>query len=128
MKKKASMTVAAAAVVTFLVACSSSSSGGSSDVPACKGNTGASGPGSAACSSCLQSNCGSQIASEQGACGAYNSCYEACDCSNLTCLTDCQSRIDSACQSPYGAVTTCLSQNCQMQCAVTVIVGEGGTD
>ncbi len=120
--------VAGAAVVSLLVACSSSSSGGGTgSVPSCQG-PGATGPGSAACASCLQSSCGSQLSSEISSCGAYNGCFEACQCSDTNCIMGCfATKVDSTCQSPFGPFTMCLSQSCGSQCVVTT-TPEGGTD
>lgn len=129
MKMPTMFAVAGAAVVSLLVACSSSSSssGGTGSVPSCQGAAGSTGPGSSACSSCLQSSCGSQLSSYLSSCSAYNGCYEACQCSDTNCIAGCLSKIDSTCQSPFGSFAMCLSQSCASQCMVTVPI-EGGTD
>jgi hypothetical protein len=117
---------AAVSAVAVLVACSSSSSGGGSSVPTCQGATGTMGAGSSACSSCLQSSCGSQISSVESSCGAYLTCYQGCQCSDLSCLEGCLSKIDSTCQNPEESLATCLTQSCSSQCTTTT-VSDGGT-
>jgi len=127
MKMSCWLTTAIPAAVALLIACSSSSSGAGSGVPSCQGATGTTGAGSAACSSCLQSSCGSQISSVKSSCGAYITCYEGCQCSDLSCVGGCLSDIDSACETPEESLTTCLSQNCASQCNTTTTVSDGGT-
>jgi hypothetical protein len=106
------------AAITVLAACSSSSSG-SSSVPTCKGATQTTGAGSAACTSCTQSSCASQISAVETSCSAYVTCYEGCQCSDLTCLEGCLSKIDSTCENADGPLTSCLSQSCAAPCGMT---------
>lgn len=116
--------IAAAALVA---ACSSSSSsGGSSGYPTCQGATGSTGPGSSACSSCVESNCGSDVSSVESACGAYLSCYEGCQCSDLSCIENCESKITGNCSSAETPLSTCLSQHCASQCSGETM-SDGGT-
>jgi hypothetical protein len=105
-------------IVISVVACSSSSDngGGGAMAPTCQGATGMTGPGSAACSACLQTNCGSQLSSAQSACGAYITCYSGCQCSDFNCITGCLSKIDGPCANAEGPLTMCLDQNCSSQC------------
>lgn len=108
-------------------ACSSSSGGGSkSNAPSCQGATGQTGAGSAACSSCLQNSCGSQISAVESSCGAFVSCYEGCQCSDTMCITGCSSKIDSACMQAYGPLQNCLSQSCMTPCTSNDVVDGGG--
>jgi hypothetical protein len=111
-------TIAASVAFTLLVACSSSSSGGSpsSSFPSCSNPVGSTGPGTPACSSCLQGSCGSQSSSVETSCSGYLTCYEGCQCSDVACLEGCLSMIDSTCQGPYAQLTSCLTQNCASQC------------
>ena len=117
MKMRASFTAAALAVAVVIVGCSSSSGGGAPSTPTCKGGAGATGAGSTACNSCTQSSCGSQIAAIEGACSAFLSCYEACECTDLACLGNCQTSIDATCMSAYNPFVSCLTQSCASQCA-----------
>ncbi len=117
---------AASAAIAVLVACSSSSSGNSDSYPTCQGAKEPTGAGSSACSSCLQTGCGSQISSVETSCGAYLTCYQGCQCSDLACLQSCLSKIDGACQNAYGPFTTCLTQSCESQCTTTT-ASDGGT-
>jgi hypothetical protein len=108
----------ASAGFAVLVACSSSSGdNGASSAPICKGNAGATGPGSSACTSCTNSKCGSQLAALESACGAYVACYQDCECSDLTCIGGCTSNVNSSCEPSVSSVTTCLSQSCASECA-----------
>ncbi len=129
MKKRLFATVVAAAwaAVALLVACSSSSSGSVSTYPRCLGATGSTGAGSPACSSCLQSTCGSQSSSAQSSCSKYFACYEACQCSDLACLQECLPKVDSACRNDFDSLTSCLTQSCATQCT-TVTSFDSGAD
>jgi hypothetical protein len=121
------LSVALGFAVLGVGACSSSSSGGGkSGAPSCQGNTGQTGAGSPACSSCLQNNCGSQLSSVESACSAYVSCYEGCQCSDISCISGCAQKIDSTCQNAYGPLTSCLSQNCSTPCGTGPVDGGGG--
>jgi hypothetical protein len=120
MKVSAMFATALWAAIALGVGCSSSSgSGNNPSPPTCKGATGSAGPGSTACSSCTQGSCGSQIASVETACTAYVSCYSGCQCSDLTCISGCLSKIDSTCQNAYVPLASCLSQKCSSPCAGT---------
>jgi hypothetical protein len=107
-----------AVIVIAIVACSSSdnSNGGGASAPTCQGATGPTGPGSAACSSCLQSSCASQLSSVAIACGAYASCYQGCQCSDIMCIQGCLNKIDDACRNAEEPFAMCLSQSCPSQC------------
>jgi hypothetical protein len=63
-------------LVSLAVACSSSSNSGST-LPSCQGG-GGTGAGSAACNSCIQSNCGSDVSPVESDCTAYSSCGPQC--------------------------------------------------
>jgi hypothetical protein len=123
MKLSAIFAVAASGALSLVVACSSSSSGGGSP-PTCK-NPQAAGPGSAACNTCLESNCGSQLSAASSACSAYESCYAGCDCSDFTCIANCAAtKIDMTCQNGGSGLISCQSNMCSSQCTGTI----GGTD
>jgi hypothetical protein len=128
MKLSAIFAVVASGALSVVIACSSSSSGGSSSLPQCQGMTGSTGPGSAACNSCLQSNCGSQVSTASGACSAYNSCYSSCQCMDINCLTNCfATKVDANCANGGGtALATCQMNNCSSQCNITVTIGDSG--
>jgi hypothetical protein len=70
--------------------------------------------------------CGSQIAALEGACGAFVSCYEGCDCSDYMCIGGCQAKIDSTCTNAYNPFTSCLIQSCTSQCASATTGPDGG--
>jgi hypothetical protein len=118
MKVSTLLAAVTAAISIFAVACSSSSSSGSgsSSYPTCQGATGTSGAGSTACSSCVESHCGSQVSAVESTCSAYLSCYQGCQCSDATCLEGCVSKMDSACQNADGPLASCITQNCSSQC------------
>jgi hypothetical protein len=127
MKRSAIFAVIASGALSIVVACSSSSGGSSSGPPSCQGATGTTGAGTSACNSCLESNCGSQISSVEGACSAFVSCYSGCQCTDSQCLLNCVTmKIDSTCQNSYGPLQTCQSNNCSMACAQTTIPTDGG--
>ena len=105
------------AAVGVLVACSSSSSG-SASYPTCQGGTGATGAGSAACSSCVEGSCGSQLSAVESSCSPYLACIQGCQCSDVSCLSGCLSKRDSACQNADGPFATCLGQSCSSQCTM----------
>jgi len=100
-----------ALVAAVVIACSSSTSGATGGYPTCQGATGSTGPGSVACTACLQNSCGAQASSVQSNCGAYLSCYEGCQCSDLTCIQGCLGKIDSTCENAEGPLATCLTQD-----------------
>ena len=112
------VSTAAAAAFAVLAACSSSSNGkGGGSVPSCQGATQSTGAGSAACNSCLESSCSSQISAVEGACSSYVTCYEGCQCSDLTCIEGCEADLmQGSCPSADQSLTTCLSQSCGTQC------------
>jgi hypothetical protein len=130
MRLRAISAAAMWAAIPVIVGCSSGSGNGSgsdsgsgsgsdsgaSSVPTCKGATASTGPGSAACNSCLQGSCGSQVSSVQSSCSAYVTCYSGCQCSDTACITGCLSHIDSPCQNAYLGLVTCLSQSCSAPC------------
>jgi hypothetical protein len=118
-----------ASFVAVVAACSNSTSGGTGapGIPSCQGATGSTGPGTAACNSCLQTNCASQLSSVESACGAYLTCDEACQCSDTTCLAECvTTKIDGACATADGPFTSCLTQSCPSQCEQTIVLDSGG--
>jgi hypothetical protein len=120
-------------IALLVAACSSGSSnggsgsgsGGTSTYPTCQGATAATGAGTPACNTCLQTNCGAQTSAVESSCGAYLTCYEGCQCSNLSCLAGCLTDIDTACAGVDGKLTTCLTQSCASECT-TAIVGDAG--
>ncbi len=97
-------------VPLFSVACGGSTSG----VPNCEGSGSAS--ISSACSSCLTSNCGSEVSTAEGDCGAYDSCVEGCMCSDTACLTGCESKATAQCASDLAAVAACEEKSCASAC------------
>jgi hypothetical protein len=116
-------TAATLAALLSLGACSSNNSnGGGSGAPSCK-NPGSTGPGNAACNSCLQSHCASQLAQVRSSCQAFVSCYEACQCSDDTCVFGCQAKVDATCSGPAQAENMCLEQNCSQACMDAVDAG-----
>ena len=42
--------------------------------------------------------------------------YQGCQCSNDTCLSGCESKIDSTCQSVYAPLDQCILQHCATPC------------
>lgn len=96
---------------------SASSSGG---IPQCQGGS-SSGGSSAACDSCIESSCSSQLSTVLSACSAYISCYEGCQCTDVTCLSGCQAQIQSntACQQAVGPLESCEQSSCLSPCTTT---------
>jgi hypothetical protein len=66
------------------------------------------------------------VASVESACGAYVSCYEGCECSDLTCLQGCLAKIDSTCESADSPLETCIMQSCSSQCNGSTTTGTDG--
>jgi hypothetical protein len=126
--RRIAVAILTAVIVIAFVACGSSNdnNGGGASSPTCQGATGPTGPGSAACSSCAQSNCGSQLSSVASACGAYAACYQGCQCSDLMCIEGCLSKIDGPCANAEGPFAACLNQNCPSQCMPSS--EDGGVD
>jgi hypothetical protein len=120
----------AIAMATF-VACSNSNGGGGggtggggSGALTCVGGASQqSGAGSAQCSSCLQGSCSGPLSTVESSCSAYLTCYQACSCSDSTCLTGCLSKVDSNCATPFGKLAVCLSNSCGTSCTG---VSDGG--
>ena len=72
---------------------------------------------SSSCSSCVQSNCGSQLSDYENGCSAYISCicpggnYDSCA------ATSCQSQLTgTACTDATNAIGSCITQQCVSQC------------
>jgi hypothetical protein len=120
-------TVAASVAIPALVACGSNTVDPVS-APQCLGATGATGPGSNACNSCLQNKCGSDIPSATTACGAYFHCYSSCKCLDSACLDGCSSKIDATCTLGGAALLTCEMNSCTSQCKTSSPVDSGARD
>ena len=120
MKVQSMITAAAVVAVGFLVACSSSSSGSGGSIQSCKGGTQSTGQGSAACTTCLQGSCGSQLSAAESGCSDYFNCFGGCNCSDLTCIEGCLSKATaSSCQTPFMSLGSCISSSCASECNTT---------
>ena len=64
----------------------------------------------------MQSNCGSDTSSVQSGCGAFVSCYEGCQCSDVLCIQNCESKVTGSCASAYTGLENCLGQHCSSPC------------
>jgi hypothetical protein len=93
----------------FLFACSSSSGGGGYGITNCPAN-----PLPAACISCINSSCSSQLSTVNSACSAYYDCVCPTNAdAGLSCVpsSDCSSTLTSAmndcttCDSPCSSST-----------------------
>jgi hypothetical protein len=108
------LTGAAGATLIAIGACSSSSGGNAP--PTCKNPSGT-GDSSAACASCEESHCGSQLATYESKCQAYLSCYTGCDCSDSKCLQGCYGQMDPTCGQAATPFAACAVQSCASQCS-----------
>jgi hypothetical protein len=115
--KKTKAALCALAIAVPLLACSSSSSGGGYGVTNCPG-----GEIPAACVSCLEANCQSEVNTVNSACSAFYDCIcpAGQDAAVLATCTESQS-----CQS---ATATGMSQctKCTTQCSTSSSVGADG--
>ena len=81
----------------------------------------------AKCTSCMKSNCASEIASFESACATYVSCESACGCAtscdcNLAPTSVQGGTASSACVTAESAFSTCSSM-CDTQCSVVTSSG-----
>jgi hypothetical protein len=92
-------------------------SGNGSGVPQCM-NPPATGGTSTTCANCLNSSCSSEVSQVDSACSGYVSCYDACDCSDDTCLENCQKQAtsDSACEGALQSGLSCAEAKCTSAC------------
>lgn len=108
--------LAAVAMTAAAFACSSSSNGGGGSSQ-CASSFGPMGSGDTQCSSCTQSNCGSQISAIESGCSDYLSCI----CPNGTvdenlaqqCAPKAQ---ESSCSSAESNIGSCVSAHCATEC------------
>jgi hypothetical protein len=119
--------VAASVAIPASIACGSNTVDPVS-APQCLGATGATGPGSNACNSCLQNKCGSDITPASNACGAYFHCYSSCKCLDSACLDGCASKIDTACTLGGAALLTCEMNSCASQCKTATPAANSPSD
>jgi hypothetical protein len=85
-------------------------------VLACQGSAGASGPGSTACNSCIETSCSSQLSAAESPCSAYLSCYASCQCMDGTCIDGCTAKATGSCANPFADVGACIGQSCATPC------------
>lgn len=118
------------------VACGSSDSSGSGSPSSCKGSGipgGSSQP--TACDTCQESKCGAELTAAYGsgyksgvaggACQALMQCVASCGCSDTSCLSGCQSKLDAGCKAATDAVDACEASKCKSECAATGAGGSG---
>jgi hypothetical protein len=105
------------ALALLVLACSSKSASKGGSLPTCQGAQPSSGSNSAACTSCVESSCSSDLSSVESACSAYLGCYSGCQCSDGQCIANCQSQVTSNCESALTAGSSCEAQNCPSQCS-----------
>jgi hypothetical protein len=101
-------------------ACSTTSTdgGGSAPmVPDCADPTTEEASIYAACSSCDATSCQSDVTTAVSACGAYYTCFAACDCDNVACEDACEADLNTACDTAIGALTTCQDTSCATPCS-----------
>ncbi len=109
------------------VACSSSSGSGGGGTPTkftcASDNPMTTMASDQACTSCVESNCGSQLSAAYGsgfasgdlgggACSGFITCIAACACDDLTCFEKCTPSSD--CQTAGQAAATCQSSKCSV--------------
>ncbi len=92
---------------------------GGATLPLCKEPTTA----ETTCNDCLESSCKSQATAALGACGPFYSCYAACDCSDTSCITTCEGKAPSGCDTPAENLITCQKSDCATACGGA----DGGT-
>jgi hypothetical protein len=54
------------------------------------------------------------------------SCFAGCDCSDLSCISGCLSKIDATCENADGPLAACLSSKCATPCGATSGSPDGG--
>jgi hypothetical protein len=86
----------------------------------------ATGPGSPACSACLNTNCNSEVSSLNASCSAFNACYAGCSCTDTSCFTNClATKADGECGTAYLNVGQCLAQHCTSECNIAAQLDGG---
>ncbi|HEY3822786.1 MAG TPA: hypothetical protein VGL81_36730 [Polyangiaceae bacterium] len=116
--------IVTAALAAF--ACSSSSGGGGNN--SCVNS--AASQGSAACGSCLESKCGSQLSAAESGCSDLLSCECPGGTFSATAAASsaCQAKaMESSCSGPYQDVGSCITSNCDSECNPTSSSGSGSS-
>jgi hypothetical protein len=110
-----------AAIVACLMACSGGSmpnsnadlagggGGGGGDMAKCGAHPMSGNP---TCDSCGMTMCPTEFAAcfSGGACAAYVACF--CACSDQTCVSGCNSKIDATCATCVQTLTACQKSKC----------------
>jgi hypothetical protein len=80
------------------------------------------------CGECETTSCASTVASEKSTCGTFNTCFDACDCSDTTCQDQCYEAASSACQAVLGDLQTCQTSTCKSACTASADAGAPSGD
>jgi len=89
--------------------------------------------GSTECTSCIQSNCASEMSAFDSECSAYVTCEHNCGCTN-SCVDSCGTGLapasaggtaTSGCVSAVSALATCSGMKCSTACE-TQTTSDGG--
>ena len=74
---------------------------------------------SAACDSCVESECSDQLSSTESACSAYFDCYCACAEGDDSCYSSCAPEMtnNSACSASLSTILSCDMDECESQCS-----------
>lgn len=111
--KSAFAFVAVATSIAAAIACSTSSGNGAdAGAGTCTGRPGAS--TNAACTTCVQTNCGGEISAFDSACSDYVTCV--CADGGVSCLAK---AMESGCDSAGANLSMCQQTNCTSACTTT---------
>jgi len=112
-----------ALVALAFAACTSNSASPSNNDGGTTGDGGntCQAPGvSAACTSCLDTNCTAASAAAQSDCSAAIGCYCACNLGDSCCVEACGASVTSTCVNDAKSLATCATTSCASVCTVTV--------
>ena len=82
-------------------------------IPTCKGGT----PTELACVKCDEMGCAPSVASAVAACSDFYSCFQACECTDATCVNACETKITAPCDNALTALASCQKGTCTAACA-----------
>ncbi|HTQ45991.1 MAG TPA: hypothetical protein VMI75_24715 [Polyangiaceae bacterium] len=111
--------LSAVAAASYACSSSSSSSNGGGGASQCASSVGGMPSGSdTQCSSCVQSNCGSQISGFESGCSDYLSCVCPNGSVDQSLIQQCAPKVqESSCTSAEQNIQSCINAHCASQCA-----------
>jgi hypothetical protein len=128
MKKNAWILGAMAMTAAAACACSSTSSSSGSAGPTACTTSGFDSNGNAACGTCVESACASQVSMFQSACSDFQSCACPGGTFNPADEKSCESKLtESGCSSALSVLDSCQQQHCTAKCTGGPFdAGDGG--